>query len=301
MRSFKTFELENNIVAIWPLSKDTVSRYIHWAAFKKYLSTSTIIAYMSHIKLVHKLKNLDYEACKDFAFKSHIRGLKNLNFYAPPKVNRKKTMTLPLLKILGHALAGSDWLGSTKLVTWTIFSVSFFGSFRVGELLPKKEHTFNPFETLLWSDIQFFDDFSVQIHNKVPKNRTEGGEFISLFPFPGHNCCPVEALHSMKNLSKTSDSPVFIFENGKFPTCSLMNKIIVKLLSKHIGEQANLYSCKSFRSALPSALAALPVSGNEKFIKRWGRWNSEAFEKYVRLNHLAKKKIFVKFAEALIL
>jgi hypothetical protein len=227
--------------------------------------------------------------------------LKNLNFYAQAKINRKKTMTLPLLKILGHALAEAGWLDSTKLVTWTIFTVSFFGSFRVGELLPNKGNTFNPFETLLWSDIKFFEDFSIEIHNKVPKNRTEGGEFISLFPFPGHNCCPVEALRSLKNSSKGGFTPVFTFENGKFPTCSLLNKIIVKLLEKHLGEQANLYSCKSFRSALPSALAALPVSGNEKFIKRWGRWNSEAFERYVRLNHLAKKKIFVKFAEALIL
>jgi len=86
LHSFKNFEIDNNLVADWPLSKDIVSRYIHWAAFGKNLSTSTIIAYMSHIKLVHKLKNLNYEPCKDFAFKSHIRGLKNLNFMHQQKL-----------------------------------------------------------------------------------------------------------------------------------------------------------------------------------------------------------------------
>jgi len=71
------------------------------------------------------------------------------------------------------------------------------------------------------------------------------------------------------------------------------------MLKPHLGEEAKLYSCKSFRAALPSALAALPCEGNEKFIKRWGRWDSNAFEKYIRLSHLAKRRIFEKFAIAL--
>jgi len=72
------------------------------------------------------------------------------------------------------------------------------------------------------------------------------------------------------------------------------------MLKNHIGKDANYYSCKSFRPALPSALAALPKQGNEKFIKRWGRWDSVAFERYIRLSHLAKRKIFAKFSEALL-
>jgi hypothetical protein len=44
----------------------------------------------------------------------------------------------------------------------------------------KSENIYNEHETLLWKDIQFFDDNSIRIDNKVPKNRTRNGEFISL-------------------------------------------------------------------------------------------------------------------------
>jgi hypothetical protein len=38
---------------------------------------------------------------------------------------------------------------------------------------------------------------------------------------------------------------------------------------------------------------------NDTTIKRWGRWNSKAFERYIRLSHRAKKKLFAKFTKAL--
>jgi hypothetical protein len=34
-------------------------------------------------------------------------------------------------------------------------------------------------------------------------------------------------------------------------------------------------------------------------IKKWGRWKSDAFERYTRLDHIAKKAIFEKFVSAL--
>ena len=257
---------------------------------------------MSHIKLIHKLRGLDYTACSDSSCRYLIRGVKNLNFYCTPNIQRKKTMTLPLLRIFGHELAKTDWSDQTKSVLWTAVCVAFFGSFRMGELLPKNNKNFNNQESLLWSDIKFFNDGSVQIHNKIPKTRTEGGEYVSLFRFSFHNCCPIDALINLKSFAKADGNtkyPVFAFENKTFLTCSLLNKIMLKFFSLHLKDEAKLYTCKSFRSALPSALASLPTSGNEKFIKRWGRWNSKAFEKYIRLSHLAKKKIFVKFVEAL--
>jgi len=94
--------------------------------------------------------------------------------------------------------------------------------------------------------------------------------------------------------------PVFTFENGKFLTLKKMNKFIVFFLQATIGNEAKNYSCKSFRAALPSALAALPALGNKVAIKRWGRWTSKAFEKYTRLNHKAKKAIFRKFCDAIL-
>ena len=92
-----------------------------------------------------------------------------------------------------------------------------------------------------------------------------------------------------------------MFQNGKFLTLKKMNDCIVYFLKPSIGQDAMSYSCKSFRAALPSALAAAPELGGKTQIKRWGRWDSEAFEKYTRLNHKAKRKIFDKIVCALLL
>ncbi len=95
----------------------------------------------------------------------------------------------------------------------------------------------------------------------------------------------------MSKCNTSSETPVFSFGNGKYLTIDKMNVFIVKFLEPFIGDDAKFYSCKSFRAALPSALATFPHIGNDVSIKRWGRWNSDAFERYTRLSHAAKKEL----------
>lgn len=225
-----------------------------------------------------------------------------MRFYSNEPTCQKKVMTIPLLKILGHEINKFDWSAHSKSVVWTACCVGFFGSFRFGELLSSNETSFNKYETLMWSDISFIENISVRIHNKIPKTRIPNGEFISLFEFPHFNCCPIKALLCLKQLSECENmksTPVFSFKNGTLLTLGKMNTIITSCLSPHIGVEASNYSCKSFRAGLPSALAAYPHLENEVSIKRWGRWNSNAYERYTRLNHNAKKALFEKFAKAL--
>jgi hypothetical protein len=48
-----------------------------------------------------------------------------------------------------------------------------------------------------------------------------------------------------------------------------------------------------------SALASHPKMQNDSTIKRWGRWNSNALERYTRMSQKAKEHFFVKFLLAL--
>ncbi len=207
---------------------------------------------------------------------------------------------MPLLRLIGHEVAKCDWSKHSKMVVWASLCVGFFGSFRFGEILSKHEDKFNPHETLLWRDIIFLNDDSLKILNKIPKSRKKSGEVISLFKFDYHNCCPVKALKKLKDLTKGSeDDPVFKFSNNSLLTSKKLNGYIQFFLAKHIGEDAKLYFCHSFRGGLPSALAAIPDMDNDPSIMKWGRWNSEAFERYVRLSHVAKSELFKKFVTAL--
>jgi hypothetical protein len=264
------------------------------------MTPATVKTYLSYLAKLHKLKNLDESCCKNFISKLLLRGAENLSFYQLSELKPRFVMTLPLLRILGHELCKSNWSTYSKSVIWAAFCTAFFGSFRFGELLSKQEKKFNPHETLLWSDIFFLDDNSAKIHNKIPKNRQEGGETISLFEFNKYNCCPIAALKKLKKISKFSDqSPVFTFENGTFLTNKRLNSIIQFFLSNKIGKDASNYTCHSFRAALPSALATDPSLNSSSHNRVWGRWQSDALERYTRLSHIAKKAVFADFVKAL--
>ena len=302
LNAYESFCKEENVNICFPITEDDMGRFINWAIFKKQMSPNSLTAYISNLKLIHKLRKLPTPGCDSILCKTQVRGAKNLKYYDSSSKTVKKTMTLPLLRLLGDALSKNNWSDHSKLVVWTTYTVAFMGSFRMGELLAKSKFVFNVFETLLWSDIKFIGVDSVQIHNKIPKNRSPNGEYISLFPFPLHGCCPIAALLKLKessNVTGRENSPVFMFSNGACLTKARLNKLIVEQLTPHLGIEAKNYSSKSFRSALPSALASHPKMQNDSTIKRWGRWNSNAFERYTRLSHKAKEKLFAKFALAL--
>jgi hypothetical protein len=297
---FEKFAFEKNLSVKWPIPVINVQMFINWAIMERKLSPNTVKSYIHHLATIHKLKNMSPNSCKNFANEAMIRGAENLAFYEPCQLKQKNVMTLPLLRVLGHELCKSDWSIHSKSVFWAACTCAFFGSFRFGELLSKEETRFNPHETLLWKDVTFLEDLSIKIHNKIPKTRTQGGEIISLFQFPKFSCCPVEALRNLKKLSNSSnDMPVFTFKNGTYLTNKKLNSCLRYFLSKQIGEKAENYSCQSFRGGLPSALAAKPKIGNDGTIKKWGRWMSDAFERYTRLNHIAKRAMFESFVNAL--
>jgi hypothetical protein len=297
---FEKFEKDAGKIFAWPLNQFVIKEFIEWAVLIKNMSAGTVESYLHCIEIIHRLKNCDGSACSSKITKLLIRGAENLEFYKNPKNLERRVMTLPLLRLIGHEIAKCDWSSHSKMVLWAAMCVGFFGSFRFGEILAKHEDQYNPHETLLWRDIIFLGDESVKILNKIPKSRKKEGEVISLFEFEFFNCCPVKALKKLKKISNSAESePVFKFSNNNFLTNKKMNDYIQKFLFPHLGEDAKFYFCHSFRGALPSALAAIPNIDNDPSIKKWGRWNSDAFERYVRLSHMAKCELFKKFVLAL--
>jgi hypothetical protein len=302
LNNFEKFEEDVKMKFAWPLNDNAIAYFIKWSVFVKKHALNTTSAYIANLKLIHRLRNLDFSACNSFSSKTQLKGAENLNYYNSSRSGNKKVMTLPLLKVIGHELSLLPWTDLSKSVTWTAMLCAFYGSFRFGELVPKNSSIFNEAENLLWSDIKFVDSDSVIIHNKIPKTRNPNGEFISLFRFPDEAYCPINALLNLKKLSKVSGCekiPVFSFGKNNYLTIRKVNEVLFFTLSRNIGSEASAYSCKSFRAALPSALSSNPKLENDINVKRWGRWHSNAYERYTRLNHRAKGKLFQKFAKAL--
>ena len=72
-----------------------------------------------------------------------IGGKENMEIYSGESKTARKVMTLDLLKLLHHEISKTNWLQDSKQVVWGAFTMAFFGCFRMGELLPQNENSFN--------------------------------------------------------------------------------------------------------------------------------------------------------------
>ena len=285
----------------WPLSKDTIADYVTWSFTVKKLKSTTVTSYLSSLKCIHSLRSLSTENFDSSLVSTLIRGGENLEIYNGKTKETRKVMSLPLLKILGHEISKTDWPSNSKQVLWTACTTAFFGSFRLGEILPATEKLSHPSDTLLWKDVKILSDDHVLIHVKVNKSRSKNGDYVDIFSFPGHGVCPVKSLLAHKNLAVNNgpDCPVFCFDSGKNLTLSNLNSTIRSLLEGVLGEDSMLFSGHSFRAAIPAVLAKFPEHSSSDEIMGWGRWKSSAYLAYTRLKADQRRKVFGKISAML--
>ncbi len=161
----------------------------------------------------------------------------------------------------------------------------------------------SPLSDLTWNDVKASSDSSILIRIKQPKSG-EKVEYVDLFRFPGYGCCPVLAL---KNLRKKQieagaydpTQPVFQFGDGKNLTMHQFNSTLRLLLADICIPGESSISCHSFRAGIPSTLSLFPDLATSDLIKGWGRWASDCYLRYTRLELPQKQNIFSKISGAL--
>jgi hypothetical protein len=156
---------------------------------------------------------------------------------------------------------------------------------------------------LTWADVKSTGPNSILLRFKSPKSGEPEGEFVDLFSFQGYNCCPVLALQNLwvkQHSVGQADAalPVFRFPNGTNLTTAGFNKILARLLSDLCTPGVNTISCHSFRPGIPSTLSLFPDLATSDHIKGWGRWKSECYTLYTRLQLGQHEQIFAKIAAA---
>jgi len=181
---------------------------------------------------------------------------------------------------------------------WSAGLVAFFGTMRMGELLSPADNWLDPGATLTWGDVKYREDSnSYLIHVKSPKMGTSEGEFVDIFPFTSiKGMCPVAALRKQQELQRSigkgrRTDPVFIYPSGNYVTLDAYNKALKVLLCDIVDFNKDTISCHSFRAGLPSLISRHPDLMSSEDIKGWGRWSSEAYNRYTRLKIDQKRKI----------
>ena len=135
----------------------------------------------------------------------------------------------------------------------------------------------------------------VRIHLKSPKERRVGnGVKLEIFE-NGTFCCPFKAWNKwVKKVTLKQGKPVFL-EGQKCFTGQEFNRILTELTGPITKGTDGLIKPHSFRSGVASEMGKRGFSDSE--IQAQGRWSSQAFKAYMKLDRLKRLKFTSRIAE----
>jgi hypothetical protein len=283
-----------------PLKIETFRSFATYCTTVRKVSVQTTKSYMYSMELAHVLKNLqcpNYNADKLIAI--ILNGAKNWKELEQPVSNFRRVMTISTLLLIGHRLANTSWCEVSKQVIWSVCTLAFFTSLRLGEILSSLVNSFDANSTLLWKHVKFLNCNEILLF--VPSTKTSKcrGEFIDVFPIAPHPCCPVSALKKLMEVQLTEnlfslESPVFRFKSGKNLTVKKLNETLKDLLSDIYVPGENSITAHSFRAALPAEMDKYPEMFSKNDIQQWGRWLGHSYLLYLRLHRENRRKFFNK-------
>ena len=172
----------------------------------------------------------------------------------------------------------------------------------MGELLAKNLKT-SYSEVLCWGNVRLASDHAL-IH--LPKTKTSQltGDFLDVFTVANKSYCPVSALKALKQMldheNKIAwDSPIFWESNDTVLTMEAMNRALKVIFKDICLEGVDSITCHSFRAAIPTAVMKLGIPKHEHILKNWGRWSSNCFRTYAKLQTGQKKIMFDNILQTL--
>jgi hypothetical protein len=231
--------------------------------------------------------------------RSVLRGLKNKEAKRKFSTATSKDFTPVTLKILAQVrmlLKEGKYSDLSKQSMWTACLLSFWGCFRLGELLCKRKSKFDGFSNFTWADVKFRKKV-LKIFVKSPK--TGKPVWVCLGKVGKKRFCPVRNLKMLKTLQKSEGLyekalPVFRMGSGR----NVRPKDLVNLL-KLLNLPCCKFSGKSFRAGIPNEMLKNPGMFCKKDVKKSGRWHSRAYHTYLREQTL-DLDLFRKVAKVLI-
>ena len=175
---------------------------------------------------------------------------------------------------------------------------------RAGELVSKKTHSLDPNTTLLREDVDIISRTIDGIQTKILRVRIKSakesraysrGVIIEVFEIK-NNFCPVRAFEKYTRTCGEMDPKQACFRNseGFAYRHQRLNNVLKKLLEPYIAYGS--ISGHSFRAGLATLMAQMGYSDNS--IKDIGRWTSDAFKLYVKLDRITRSGVAQRLAQA---
>ena len=289
----KKCEEETGVSMALPFNESRTLEFLGWMEARG-LKSRSMSSYLSGVRAYHIAMGFEDPFMRNPMVKLILKGQDNWDKLKEKMEGKrgKLPMTISMMKLLKKKLLNVNWPIEEKRLFWAVATLAWSGSFRIHELLSKKEVEFDTQTTLLWRNVKVGsvvvhkESLKVlTIHIKSPKiDRIGAGDNIEVFQLDNF-MCPVKAMESYRQVSKVKgepEMPVFRLNSGECLTGKGMNRRLDNLtqgLEKLV--PGGVVKSHSFRAGVASEMARR--GHNSEDIKGVGRWSSEAYLAYVKL------------------
>ncbi len=297
-KMLKACFIEKNIPLSLPLSEEALIKFILWLAFERKVSHSTISCYLAGVRQLHIQHGTTCPDTRSPTIKSLLKGKANSESAACPEGQGDKRRPVTKETLLQLKTAITNWNGSIcdKRMLWSACTLLFFGAFRSSELLCSSEEFFDPRFTLCQQDVRLvkLGDSSekyLTVLVKTPKEEKKGRNTeVNIYQADNTTLCAVAAWEKWFVYRPQGDptQPLFRWESGRPLTTKQLNYWLERFLGKN-------FSSHSFRIGAASLMGQLGFQ--DKDIQALGRWNSNAFESYVRLGKYRRQIVARSFSK----
>lgn len=262
---------------VLPATVEKLSLFVAFC-YHNQLACSTVNTYMSVISYLHKIGEF-HDVTQSFVIKKSLQGLR--------KMGDKRDTRLPITySILQQLIASLQHTSSSfflQILLKAMYLTAFHAFLRVGEITQTTSGAQN---NLQFQSIEFQLKSSVapdavEIHMKNFKHNTGKSCHILLInKQTNKDMCPVTALWEYCKLRGPGEGPLFCFMD-KTPISRQFFTSQLQLSLKWCNKDIRNYKGHSFRIGSASHASSIGVS--DEHIQLMGRWNSNAFKKYIRI------------------
>ncbi|XP_064652692.1 uncharacterized protein LOC135503184, partial [Lineus longissimus] len=254
-----------------PLSVTNCSLFVAYLFSQKY-APATIASYLSAVCFFMKWGGYP-DPSASFIVRKLLGAAQNLQARADLRLPITKSILATLLASIPRVYSVQY---QQRLVA-AMFSTAFHAFLRIGELVPKSAQA--TASCLQFSDVSTTNSEVLISILRFKSSKAQGPQCIhiqaSLPP------CPVSTLTRFMAVRGPIAGPLFLSESGR-PVIRREFDLILKTMLNFCGLDSSRFKGHSFRIGAASDAAMQGKSDAQ--IRLLGRWSSDAFRRYIRIN-----------------
>ena len=285
INKFVNFCAMYNLSNPLPVSQSVLCLFITYLA-NLGLAYGTIKTYLAAIRYLHISRDLPEPRSIPMPKLSLVeRGIRRMK--SSELSGRQRLPITPSILRQIRALWSTRAHEFDIVMLWAACCTAFFGFFRMGEITSATTKGQQHDRGVMVDDVAVDNPHNptmIKIHLRRSKTDQYGKGVDIYMGRTGEELCPVSALLAYLAIRGNVPGPLFRLKDGRFLTKDIFIAEVRAALAV-LGLDSSTYAGHSFR--IGAATTAAEIGIEDSMIKMLGRWDSSAYQLYVRASRQA--------------